>query len=616
MSRWPRRRCFGRRARADPLTFEARSLEADADHVELKGQVVLRYGRYRLTSNDLILERRPGVALLDGTAHLAPCPCPDPPLALGFSAARLYDGGDVALTFPRLEVFGVPLLALPWILLRPPDKPGLLPPIIELRGNEGLLLGGGARMPLGGGLGAAEVTAAGFFEGGVEIGARLTTPSSTTRLLFDEIHGERAVIDAHGFVPLAGGGARPNEISWAADAIRGDLAVTATPDLFDATRPFDTAATEVLRASPAGAVTTSVAAGVVMRGTRGQGELVAGPRASAAIGGALGEVGSFDSGAELAVLGTSTAPGVTSVATATAGAELDPRSGPFEVRFAARARGRTAGASEAPDPSREGTLAAALTAGLPFIRTFDSSPGDPPLSHFVEPLVEASAEVGQRQGDFFVAALGPLPTSAWQLAGGVSTSFGSYAGRAVRLDLRVGSAAFTDAASNPNSVSAEGGSGSAMALARLTAEAKIVSASAFVVGLAATANEPEAGAAIARLRLGALGGPWARFEIAALHGARAADARLLEDGLLGEPRALLMTTDGTSGAIEAHVPLGQNLALRGRFDADLSTPALLAGFGALRYAGSCRCFAVELGAGHRQGRPGADGGFSIDLAPR
>ena len=603
-------------ARADPLTFEARSLEADADHVELRGQVVLRYGRYRLTSNDLILQQRPGVVLLDGTAHLAPCPCPDPPLTLGVSAARIDDDGDVALTFPRLEVLGVPLLALPWILLRPPDKPGLLPPILELRGDDGLLVGGGARMPLGGGLGAAEVTAAGFFDGGVEVGARLTTPISTTRLVFDEIHGERGVIEAHGFAPLASGGARPNEISWEADAIRGDRAVTATPDLFDATRPFDDAAAEILRASPAGAVTTSVAAGVVMRGTRGEGELVAGPRASAAIGGALGAFGSFDSGAELAVLGTSTEPGVTSVATATAGAELDPRSGPFEVRVATRARGRTAGASEAPDTSREGTLAAALSAGLPFIRSFGGSAGDAPLSHFVEPIVEAGAEVGQRQGDFFAAALGPLPTSAWQLAGGVSTSFGSYAGRAVRLDLRAGAAGFADATTDPRPAFVDPGSGSAMGLARLTADAKIVSATAFVVGLAGTASEPAAGAAIARLRLGALAGLWTRFEIAALQGARAADARLLEDGLLGEPRALLMTTDGTSGAIEAHVPLGQNVALRGRVDADLSTPALLAGFGALRYAGSCRCFAVELGAGHREGRPGADGILSIDLAPR
>src|SRR5262249_49748913 len=153
---------------------------------------------------------------------------------------------------------------------------------------------GGARLPLGGGFGAAEVTAAGFFEGGVEVGARLTTPNSITRLLFDEIHGERGLVDAHGFVPLASGGARPHEISWEADAIRGDRAITATPDLFDATRPFDTAAAEILRASPAGAVTTSVAAGVVMRGTRGEGELVAGPRASAALGGALGGFGSFD----------------------------------------------------------------------------------------------------------------------------------------------------------------------------------------------------------------------------------------------------------------------------------------------------------------------------------
>src|SRR5262249_33778484 len=134
--------------------------------------------------------------------------------------------------------------------------------------------------------------------------------------------------------------------------------------------------------------------------------------------------------------------GSTSLASATAGAELDPRAGPLDLRIATRARGRIAGASDEGDATREGTLGMVGSAGVPLVRRFESPPGSPPLTHWIEPLLEAGALAGDRRGDFFVPALGPLPRSAWELAAGVSTSFGTYAARAVRLDVRAGGAGF------------------------------------------------------------------------------------------------------------------------------------------------------------------------------
>ncbi|HEY4120395.1 MAG TPA: hypothetical protein VGM56_21165, partial [Byssovorax sp.] len=392
----------------DTLTFRADVLEVDGERVALKGGVVVGVGRYRLRSDALEVSRDAGSVTVVGAAHLAPCRCADPPVTLGVSSARVDADGDVSLWFPRVEIARVPVFALPWIELRAPGKPGLLPPIVELRGADGALLGGGARLPLGAGSGTAELSLAGFTAGGVELWASVETPRTSTRLLFDERAGERAVAVARGAIGREDD-AGP-ALTWDVDALRGGRAVAMTPDLLDATRPSDTAAEEAALAS-GGAASSLVSAGVVARGLRGDGELLAGPRVGAGLGAPLGRSATIDGRVDVAVLaasmpGACAAPTVAgcaasltpadmAIADGVLGATIDPRVAPLEAHVEARARARAA--SEADDASAREVAASAVTSlGLPFVRRFAAAEGSAPLAHLVDPVVEAGVAIGDR----------------------------------------------------------------------------------------------------------------------------------------------------------------------------------------------------------------------------
>src|SRR5262245_13732646 len=179
---------------ADTLAFSAGDVQADPHLRELtqRDHVAVTYGRYRIVSDDLHLALTPGGILVDGEGRVAFCPCPDPPVAIAFSGGRVAPPGDLLVRFPRLEVLGLPVMALPWIWIRAPDRIGLLPPMVAWRGDDGLLAGAGAHLPWRGSDGALrtlDVRAGGYFEGGAEVSTALDTPTSTTRASIDRIHG-------------------------------------------------------------------------------------------------------------------------------------------------------------------------------------------------------------------------------------------------------------------------------------------------------------------------------------------------------------------------------------------------------------------------------------------
>ncbi len=531
------------------LTFRADHLEGDTalGQLTLSGHVALAYDRYRLAADRLFLTLDHGALSFDGEARAAFCPCPDPPLTFLASGGRLYPSSDVFLRFPRVAVGGVPVLALPFLWLRAPDEVGLLPPIVSLRGADGLLLGSGVRLPWhgpGGVIEALDLSAGGYTAGGAELGARLTTAGGTLGVMADLVNGTRVALDGAGAL-LPDLSTRVG-VAYAIDAIRGDRARSGTVDLSAAALPFDTAAAEASLRGNLGPASAIVAGGAVARAVRGEGPIAAGPRTTIALGGPLGAVGSWSAGAAGVVLGGGSSDGgALPMGSASLGAEVDARPGPFELRASARARGRFADDGEPSGPSDEAAAAARLDLELPLSRAFPGAPGEAPLIHGISPSITLRGALASQSGPFFVPIGGVVPTASWIAAAGVGSTLGRAAGASLRADLHAGaagSAAGTDA----------------LAHARLAADAHLAAATLEAAAVDDAAGTTRGAAFLGRLRIGPATGLWLRLDAAAQTGGDAGEARAVAAGawaaLPGDDLAYLSAPGWTGGAESSPSP--------------------------------------------------------------
>jgi hypothetical protein len=615
----------GRAWAADPpvpaapaVTFRADRLDGDLarGEVRLRGHVEVAHDRYRLRSEDLTLRLDHGAIVFTGEARAALCPCPDPPLGFLASGGRFEPPGDLVLRYPRLAVAGVPVLGLPWLWLRTPDRIGILPPLIALKGADGLLLGSGLHLPWkaqGGALEGVDLTAGGYVKGGVELGARFLAAGNDARALVDLVGGTRVALDGRG--ARVAEGPRAVGFAWTLDAIRGDRALSGTVDLRAAARPFDTAAAEVSWRAEAGPVSAIVAGGALARAGRGEGPIAGGPRTSLSLAGPIGSLGSWSAGAGGVVLGAETATGsavqALSLGRTSAGAEIDARPGPFEVRAALSGRARMANDGADGAPSTEAATAARAELALPVARAFAATgAGEAPWVHWITPSLTVRGALAEQRGAFFLPVGGALPASAWLVAGGASTALGRYAGPALRLDLRAG---------------ATGGSNAARGLlhARLGADARIAAASIEAVAVGQQPGPPqpdsaESGALLGRVRVGALTGPWLRVETIGQEGPAANRARAVAAGawasLPGDDLAYLAAS-GWTGAAELSIPWTRAVRTSARADVDLDAHTLLAVRGLAEVRHPCGCLGLGLMAAHRVGREGVDVALSIDVAP-
>jgi hypothetical protein len=584
-----------------PLTFHAGSLEADPAQrrLELRDDVEVRFDRYRLTSDHLRLAIAPGAVSFEGDGRVAFCPCPDPPVALGFQGARITTDGDLVVRAPRLVLFGVPVFALPYFWLRAPSQPGLLFPSISIRGADGLVLGSGVHLPFreaDEAPRAFDVTAAGYVNGGVEIGARLTTPATSARLIVDHRLGDRVVLAARG--ALASGDA---SLAWEADAIRGERARAGTSDLDAAARPFDHAGVEGSLRVARGSTIAGFTAGVLARGARGQGSLVAGPTARVAASGSIGKGGAWSASAGGVVLGNALPAAALPLGRAAISAAIDARPGPFALRVAAAARAEVA--LDAPAaPSRDASASARIELDLPLQRAFPRGDGEAPWQHRIAPSIAVAAAASAQQGAFFAPLALAAPPGLGLAAAGLTTSFGRVDGPALRLDAR-GGAALGAAGLVP------------LVGGRLAASAPLVAGSLEIA--AVPAPRAPGSALIGRARLGAAEGLRLALGLAGQTGRGAREARAVVDLRADAPggdRAYLAAA-GWTGSAEAMIPWLGVLQSGARVDLDLAAGQLLAWRGVTEYRNSCGCLALGASAAHRTGRGGVDVIFTVDLLP-
>ncbi len=587
-------------AHADEVSFDVRKRE-----IELRGNVKVDAAPFHLRSNELVVKRGPlGVDVI-GKGEMSFCPCGDAPLRIGFSGARVAPPGDVFVTDPTLQLNGTTVMWLPWFWLRSPARPGILPPEIEWRGREGLLLGGGIHLPWNSEARAKEpwpkaehppdrvleVYGAGYVQGGARVRGRLLTSGSDLTLTWDDYRNDHGVmVDARGSLTRDDA-----SLAWDVDALRGARAVQAATDVREAALPYDRARMETrLFTGP-----LLFGLGAVAESTRGTFDMGAyGPRAFLRASG-----DSFSTVSYAATLDGG----------ALAGKEVRALDGRLHDLGFARATGDARAATTI------GSVAAAVsmraehtvlsndrddhddvvrgTVGLPFGRAFERE-GSEPILHRIEPRVSAAATTVDL-GDTLTFA--PLRGEALTADVGLRTALGRYAHRdGVELEGAVGH------------VAARGQPAAQVARYRLAASGHMVSA---IVDAAHLLADERSTAAHAELRVGAPDGLHGAVHVSGLKGVDPVAARLLfdrsEEAFTGFFAREGVTTGGRLG-----VPIVRALLVSAYGDYDPTANELVDLGGSVTLRDSCGCATLRLAASHRVGRDGVDAALSLVLTPK
>jgi hypothetical protein len=575
----------GREFRVD---FSARHLDVDADlgELSLSGDVVVTVGRYRLGGERVRLKRGPRGISVEGGGDIAFCSCEAPPITLGYGSVTIAPPSDVLVQHAVLRAGGVPLLWLPYLWLRSPDRMGLIFPSVEWRGDDGLLIGSGLHVPFDSNQGrpaarALDIGAYGYVEGGARVDVRLLTPQSTSFVRWDHLGGSALSIDAH----AATTGETAAIWAYDVDASRGQRGRVALSSLEAAARRYDHA-----RLGAGSASGSMFALGVAAAGRRGDwlsDPLLLGPFAVVATGGALGKRSSYelDMGAgSWALLGEPRVRSSETRALERGALRSALPVGPLLLEGAAFEQAELVSLpAQAVSKLRAG---AGLSASLPLRRRFGS------LSHVIAPklLGRAERQFWDGEGSSFVLA-----------TAGVETALGR-ALRGAAGKLWIGGGLSGDA-EDPEPVAES-----------------VWSADARWAGLRLSGvAEPRVRAAegTAQLRLGARGGT----HLMGYGQARTDQATALAESQAGGE---LLPSFHEGGAYDrSGVTTGATLTfdlwsvaqLGGGADLDPLEEELLAVHAFARYRHGCSCFAVAAIGSSRAGRGGFDAGLQLDLMP-
>lgn len=615
--------------RAETVSFDAK-----ARSIELAGNVRVDSPPFHLRSDHVVLSRTKYGIEAAGKGTLAFCPCLGTPLTIEFEKAIVAPPGELILASPKLEIYGVPVLYLPWFWLRSNEKLGLLPPDVAYRGQDGFYLGGGVHVPWKerGSLRTLDLRGGGYVDGGFVADVRLLTAASSTKIRFDRLASGVAPV-----LPMPGAdegsaddgllvdarGATRDEaaaFAWDVDVLRGRRGVASTTDLDAAARPWDRATFS--GSVGLGPVRAETGARAV---TRRGGDLVAasaaGPFVALRSSGAISPALTYDvtvEGGSLRLAGealdsTATrtpaiAPDALTYGRADVGILGATTLGPFALSATGRAAGDVAVEGRRTGGDRAAT--ARLRVGLPLARGFGGGATDPDspndsLVHVVDPFVEAS--VLHSSGNQILASLpgrgiASVAGTAPVAEAGVRTALGRWGKRdALELTLAGGTSAGADVA--PSGLAP-------LARSRLAATFDAFGGqveTAHVGGNGAAGN-----AVVARSRLGQSDGLRLLANVAVRTGLEPVLARALTEASLESPAGFL-AREGTTGGASVAVPWARALTTIAGADADLTRTELVAARAGIELRDRCNCVLLRANGSHRIGRSGVDVWVTIDF---
>ncbi len=621
------------RTRAETVSFDARERS-----LELSGNVRVDSPPFHLRSQRIRLTRTKYGIEADGKGRLAFCPCLGTPVTIEFDKAIVAPPGELILKNPKLEIYGVPVMYLPWFWMRSDEKVGLLPPDIAYRGQDGVFVGGGIHLPWKdrGTRQALDLRGGGYVDGGFATDVRLRSPIASTKIRYDRLPGARApvlpvpgsaamnaddglLVDARGATHGDG-----TSVAWDADVLRGRRGVAATTDLDAAAKPWD-------RASAAGALRMGpVIAETGFRAiTRRGGDLVAidasGPFAAVRTSGAIGSGVTYDAtleGGALRVSGSAASlaaieppaitPDTVSYGRAEIGALAANTIGPVAASFSARGAGNLAAEGRRDGGDRAGT--AKLRLGLPLARAFDTGPDeDPaerndPLVHVIEPFAEASvlhsagtAILGTLPGRGIAAISGTAPVAD----AGIRSVLGRWARRESLELTAAGGAAFGSSATESGV--------RPLARGRLSATFSAIGGEVDTAHVLGDAASTSGSVVVARVRIGPADGARVLANVATREGLDPVLARALSDATLESPSGFLSRT-GTTGGAGVVIPWARALTTSFGADADATARELVAARGGIELRDRCNCVTLRANGSHRIGRSGVDVWIALDFA--
>ena len=577
------------------VDFEAGKVELDGDlsRLALEKDVVIKVDRYRLTSQKLTLRRTSRGVVVDGEGRVAFCRCENPPITFGFRQAIVAPPTDLFVREPTVRLGGVPVLWLPVLWLRAPDRLGLLPPTVAWRGADGLLAGTGVHVPVGGRRGPTletiDLYASGYLKGGVELQTRLATEHSSTAVRWDHLRADLLALDTHGAAQ-----AEPDATAaWRIDAIRGVRGRYGTLELEPAARRYDRGRASVQSAW------RGVVGGLGVSATMDRGSALddlgtLGPEAHLGFGTAVGSGSALDvsiAATSLRQVGSTT----TSLALGRGRFDLGTSLGPLWLGATLDQRGALWSEPEA--QRVDGSAGARVTAALPFWRGFGSDAD--PLVHRVEPFVSAGARASGSRGAALAPAPAPRSSRTLLALGGLQSGIGRQGSRSAFVaDARAGGIG-----SNQLSPIVGGA---------LSGDAEIYSIRAD------GALVPERGRAYysaLRARLGRADALHVGGRLEGQGDLAPTDARWLGADAWDVPSFAWLDSPGWSAGSELGIPWTTELATLLSADADLGRERWLAVHGALGYRHRCGCLAAVAAVGQRLGRDGIDAEIRLDLMP-
>lgn len=594
------------RTRAEQVSFDPRQRS-----LELAGHVRVDSPPFHFTSERITLTRtRYGIEIV-GQGSLAFCPCLGTPLAVDFDEAVIAPPGDVILKNPTLRIYRVPVLPLPYFWLRSEAKPGVLPPDIAYRGQDGLFAGGGVHLPWKsrGEPYALDLRGGGYELRGFVADARLRTPSSSTKLRYDRLPGGAGATSDDGLLFDARGAVSRDElgVAWDADVLRGGRGVASTTELDAAARRWDRATFE--SAVRGGPFVVSTALRAVTRRGGGLADVdAAGPVATVRASGAAGTAITYDvtlEGGAIRASGGAPEHRAWSYARAEAGARAVSTLGALEGSLAVRGAGDVA--VDATEAGSDRAASARARVGLPLAKRLGAS--SDPWVHLVDPFVEAA--VVHARGDDFLglsAARGAsgVDGTAPVLDAGFSSTIGRWGRREALEVAAAGGGAF--GADRDASVMRP------LARARLAATLSWLGASADVAAVMDGSAPGSRGfAAIGRTRLGPADGPRILANVAARDGVDPVLARALVDAPL-EPASGFLAREGTTGGAGVVIPWARAFTTSFGADGDATRRELLAARAGIELRDRCGCLTLRIMGAHRLGREGVDVWVALDFA--
>ncbi len=568
-------------------------LDPKGQSIEVSGRVRVDAPPFFLTADHLKLYRSWRGLEMEGDARLSFCPCSGPPLTLAFAGGAVAPPGDLFLKGPKLLLFNVPVLWLPYFWLRAPTRFGVLPPEIAYRGPDGVYLGDGVHFPVGSApKSALDLRAGAYLRGGFAATADLRTTRTFGVVRYDRLVGDDGLtLDARGTTALAPGSVR---VGWDVDAMRGRRAVAATTSLDAAAKRVDRAHLEMSVGSPHVVVASGVRA-VSERGLSLVDETTAGPWSSVHVGGALGARAAYDAAFDLATLGGSER--ARTLGRSEGGVESFGTLGPVGVEASERLAAGWNGDGDGAALSR---TTAALA--LPLARLYGDS-----LRHLLEPRIAASAfgMTGALRTSSRDAGLG----AAARAASGLSDVRGMLGVAQVG-----GRTALGDRSARFELEAYVGAAGDAQGADPVVRGRAVLESRPASLGTEVAVVSERRAVFLGRGRLGAAD----RLHLSAYAAGRGPEdallARALSDG--GTDVALgYLDLPGWSGGVRTTIPFTRWLRTAGGVDVDLDHARLLGARATLELRDACDCVAFRFNGSQRLGRPGVDLWLEIDLRP-